>query len=78
MMWQRSVPSNLTIQTPPLDEDSPSDPLESQEEETLEFQEEYPQEEAEEAEEVEEAEVEVEDFLLQCLRPKQFLTQETS
>ena len=81
MMWQCFVPSNLTAQTPQhnhsLDEDSLSDPPESQEEETLEFQEEYPQEEVEEAEEAEEVE-EVEDFPLQCPRPKQLLTQEIS
>ena len=67
MMWQHSTPSNLTVQTPQhnhsLDEDSPSDLPDSQEEETLEFQEEYPQEVAEEVEEAE-------DFPLQCLRPK--------
>ena len=53
--WQHSAPSNPTAQTPQhnlsLGEDSPSDLPELQEEETLEFQEEYPQEEAEEAEE---------------------------
>ena len=61
-MWQRSVPSNQTVQTPPhnhsLDTDSPSNPPESLVEETLESQEEYPQEEVEEAEEVEVAEEE--------------------
>ena len=68
MTWPHSAPSNQTVQTPlhPLqDEDSPSDLLGLLEEETLEFQEEYPQEEAEEAE----------DSLLQYLHNK-LLTQE--
>ena len=53
--WQRFVPSNPTFRTPQLDHllggDSLSDPPELPEEETLDFQEEYPQEEVEEAEE---------------------------
>ena len=55
--WQRSAPSNQTTPTHQHNsqvEDSPSDPPELLEEETLEFQAEYPQEEAEEVEEVEE------------------------
>ena len=75
-MWQHSVPSNQIIQTPhnhSLDEDSPSNPLELQEEETLESQEEYPQEVAEVAEEAEE-----EDSLLQYQHNKQPLIQETN
>ena len=70
-MSQRSAPSNLIIQTPHhnhfLDEDSPSDLPESPEEETLEFREEYPQEEVE-AEETQE-------FPLQPRHPKENPTQ---
>ena len=53
-MWQRSAPSNQTtpIHQPNSQvEDSPSDPPGLPEEETLESQEEYPQEEVEEVEE---------------------------
>ena len=67
------MPSNQIIQTPhnhSLDKDSPSNPLELQEEETLESQEEYPQEVAEVAEE--------EDSLLQYQHNKQPLIQETN
>ena len=65
--WQRSAPSNQTTPTHQHNlrvEGSPSDPLELLEEETLESQEEYPQEVAEEVEEEEEV-VEEEAFLLQ-------------
>ena len=68
------MPSNPTIQTHQLnlslDEDSPSNPPELQEEETLEFQEEYPQEVVEEVEEA--------DSLLQYLHHKEPLTWGTS
>ena len=61
-MWQHSVPSNQTNPThqhnTSWDVDSPSDPLASLEEETLEFQVEYPQEVAEEVEEEVEEEAE--------------------
>ena len=60
--WPRSAPSNqitLTHQHNSRVEDSPSDPPELLMEETLEFQEEYPQEEVEEVEEEEEAMEEV-------------------
>ena len=72
-MWQHSAPSNPTILIPqhPPDTDSPSNPPELQEEETLEFQEEYPREEAEEAEEEE-------DSPLPCRRHEQPQTQGTS
>ena len=69
-MWQRSAPSNQIIPTHQPNsqaEDSPSDPPELLEEETLESQEEYPQEVAEEVEEV----VEEEAFLLQYQHHKQ-------
>ena len=75
--WQSSTPSNQIVQTPhnhSLDEDSPSDLPELQEEETLESQEEYPQEVAEEAEEEEEEEA----SHLQYPHNKQPLIQETS
>ena len=65
--WQPSVLSNLTARTPQhnhsLGKDSPSDPPELLSEETLEFQEEYPQEVVEE---VEEAVEEMEEADLQC------------
>ena len=81
MMWQRSAPSNPTIQIHQtnlsLDKDSPSDPPGLQEEETLEFQEEYPQEVEEEEEEAEE-EAEEEDFPLQYPHNKELLVQETN
>ena len=73
-MWQRSVPSNQTTPThqhTSRAEDSPSDSLTLLTEETLEFQEEYPQEVVEEVEEVEEAEEEEEDFPLQYRHNKQ-------
>ena len=73
-MWQCSTPSNLTVQTPhhnlSLDEDSLSDLPKLQEEETLECQEEYPQEEVEEAEE--------EGSIAQFLHHKESLTQGTN
>ena len=74
-MWQRSAPSNLTALTHQhlLDTGSPSDLPELQEEETLEFQEEYPWEEVEEVEEAEE-----EDSPLPCQRHKQPRMRETS
>ena len=60
-MWQHSMPSNLITQTHQRDlfkgQDSPPERPELQEEETLDFQEEYPQEVAVEAEEEEAAEV---------------------
>ena len=62
-MWQHSAPSNQITPTHQHNsqvEDSPSDPPELPEEETLESQEEYPQEVAEE-----------EVFLLQYQRHKQ-------
>ena len=78
-MWQRFAPSNQTTLThqhnSPV-EDSPSDPLELPEEETLESQEEYPQEVAEEVEEVEEAEEEA--SLQQYLHHKQLPMGETN
>ena len=84
-MWQRSAPSNPITQihqhNHSLGEDSPSDPPELQEEETLESQEEYPQEvaeEAEDAEEGEEGEGEEEDSLLQYQHSKQLPTEETN
>ena len=71
-MWQRFAPSNQTIPTHQHNsqvEDSPSDLPELPEEETLESQEEYPQEVAEEVEEVVEEEEEA--FLLQHQHHKQ-------
>src|ERR1700744_1134787 len=80
-MWQCSAHSNQTTQLPPhnysLDTDSPSDPLMSQEEETLESQEEYPREVVEEAEEVEE-EAEEEVFPMRHLQHKLLIIQETN
>ena len=80
MMWQRSAPSSWTIPTHQhshlRDVDSPSDPPELLVEETLESQEEYPQEVAEEAEEAEEEEEEA--FLLQYQCNMQLLIQETN
>ena len=69
-MWQCSAPSNLTVQTHhpnhSLDVDSLSDLPEFLVEETLDSQEEYPQEVAEEAEEEEEeAEEEIKEYLPQ-------------
>ena len=67
------MPSNLIVQTlhhnHSLDEDSPFDLPELSEEETLEFQAEYPQEEAEEVE-VEEVE-ETQEFPSQPLHHKE-------
>ena len=79
-MWQRSVPSNPTIQTHQtnlsLDEASPSNLLGLQVGKILEYQEEYPQEVAEE---VAEEEAEEEDSsLLQHPYHKELLTQETN
>ena len=79
--WQRSVPSNPTIQTPRhnhlTDEGSLSDLPEPLEEETLEYQEEYPRGVVEEAEEVVEEEgAEEEEFLMPHPLPQP--TQETS
>ena len=78
MTWLRSEPSN---QTTPIhqhnysqDKDSPSDPPGLLVEETLDFQEEYPQEVAEEAEE----EAEEGGFTLQCPHNMQLLIQEIS
>ena len=67
-MWQRSAPSNPTIQTHhpnhSLDTDSLSDLPEFLVEETLDSQGEYPQEVAEEAEEAEgEVEEEIQEYL---------------
>ena len=77
-MWQPSAPSNQTNPIPQhntlRDADSPSDPPALLEEETLEFQAEYPQEEVEEVEE--EAEEEV--SLLQYRCNKQLPTEETN
>ena len=73
-MWQRSAPSNQITPTHQHDlqvEDSPSDPPELLEEETLESQEEYPQEVAEEVEEVVEEVAEEEAFLLQYQHHRQ-------
>ena len=84
-MWQHSVPSNQTNPThqhnTSWDVDSPSDPLASLEEETLEFQVEYPQEaveEVEEAEEEAEEEAVEEVSLLQHQHSKQLPMEETS
>ena len=72
-MWQHSAPSNPTVQTHQhnhsLDADSLSDPPGFLVEETLDSQEEYPQEVAEEVEE------ETQEFLPQQLVAK---TPETS
>ena len=68
-MWPHFAPSNQTTPTHQHNsqvEDSPSDPPELPEEETLESQEEYPQEVAEGVEEV----VEEEAFLPQYQHPK--------
>ena len=71
MTWQPSAPFNPTARIHQIDlslgEDSPSDPLELQDGETLEFQEEYPQEVAEE-----------EESLLQYLHHKEPLMRGTS
>ena len=82
-MWQRFAPSNQTTPTHQHNsqvEDSPSDPPELPEEETLEFQEEYPQEVAEEVEEVEEVAeaAEEEAFPPQYLHHKQLPMGETN
>ena len=88
-MWQPSAPSNQTNPIPQhntlRDADSPSNPPALLEEETLEFQAEYPQEEVEEVEEeaeeeVEEVEEEAEEevSLLQYRRNKQLPTEETN
>ena len=80
-MWQRFAPSNQTTPThqhnSPV-EDSPSDLPELPEEETLESQEEYPQEVVEEVEEEEEVAEEEEASLPQYLHPKQLPTGETN
>ena len=83
MMWQHSAPSNQTTPTHQHNsqvEESPSDPSELLEEETLESQEEYLQEMAEEVAEevVEEAAVEEEVSLLQHQHNKHLLMEETS
>ena len=77
-MWQHSAPSNLITRTPqhdhPPGKDSPSDLPEPLSEETLGFQEEYPQEAAEEAEEEEdfqEAEEVTQEDLLQHLKEQE-------
>ena len=78
-MWRRSAPSNQITPTPQHNlraEDSPSDPLELQEEETLEYQEEYPQEVVEEVEEEEEEAEEEEVSLLLHPHNKQLPTEE--
>ena len=81
-MWPHFAPSNQITPTHQHNsqvEDSPSDPPDFPEEETLESQEEYPQEEAEEVEEVvevEEAEEEV--SLLQYQHSKQLPMEETN
>ena len=69
------MPSSPTVQTHQhnhsLDTDSPSNPPGFLEEETLEFQEEYPQEVVEEAEEEEEVvEVEITLWQLHCKEPQ--------
>ena len=73
------MPSSPIVQTHQhnhsLDEDSLSDPPELQEEETLDFQEEYPQEVVEEAEEEEEG---IQEFPLQRPCLKELPMQETS
>ena len=80
-MWQHSAPSN---QTTPIHqhnsqvEDSPSDPPGLPEEETLESQEEYPQEEVEVVEEEAEAEEAEEASLLQYQHHKQLPMGETN
>ena len=78
MTWQLSTPFNPTARTHQINlslgEDSLSDLLELQDGETLEFQEEYPQEAAEEAEEV----AEEEKSLLQYPHHKEPLMQGTS
>ena len=79
-MWQHFVPSN---QTTPIHqhnlqvEDSPSDPPGLLQEETLEFQAEYPQEVVEEVEEVAEEAAE-EAFLLQYQLNQQLPVEETN
>ena len=77
MMWQRSAPSNQTYPTHQHNlrvEDFPSDLPGLPEEETLECQEEYPQEAAEEAE----AEAEEEEFPPQYQHNKQLPVEETN
>ena len=77
--WQPSAPSNQTTPTHLHNSqvgDSPSDPPELLEEETLESQEEYPQEVAEEVEAVEETEEEV--SLLPHQHNQQLPTEETN
>ena len=80
-MWQRSAPSNPTVQTPRhehlMDKGSPSDLPEPPVEETLECQEEYPRGVVEEAEE-EGAEVEAEEEEFPLLHPWLKPIQETS
>ena len=74
------MPSSPIVQTHQhnhsLDEDSPSNPPELQEEETLDFQEEYPQEVAEEVEEEEEEGIQ--EFPSQRPHLKELPMQETS
>ena len=79
MTWQHSAPSNQTTPTHQHNsqvEESPSDPLELLEEETLEFQAEYLQEVAEEV--AEEAAAEEEVSLLQHQHNKHLPTEETN